>query len=150
MATTYERRIGDPERVTQNRVIDLLTSKDMGYEYIGYWKKRENNSNIEKEYVVKFLERFLKQKGIYSEELVRKAVNHLESSAKLGMIFSRLCPYRRPPVTFLSPQSSPRSTTITSRPAFAITIAAERPARPPPTTMALYSLIIIPPSLFVY
>ena len=49
MTTTYERRIGDPERVTQNRVIDLLTSKDMGYEYVGYWKKRENNSNIEKE-----------------------------------------------------------------------------------------------------
>lgn len=80
MTTTYERRIGDPERVTQNRVIDLLTSKEMGYGYIGYWKKREDNSNIEKEYVVKFL----KKQG-YSDELIRKAVNHLESSAKLGM-----------------------------------------------------------------
>lgn len=80
MTTTYERRIGDPERVTQNRVIDLLTSKEMGYDYIGYWKKRENNSNIEKEYVIKFL----KKQG-YSDELIRKAVNHIESSAKLGM-----------------------------------------------------------------
>ena len=80
MTTTYERRIGDPERVTQNRVIDLLTSKEMGYQYIGYWKKRENNSNIEKEYVV----RFLKKQG-YSDELIRKALYHLESSAKLGI-----------------------------------------------------------------
>ena len=80
MTTTYERRIGDPERVTQNRVIDLLTSKEMDYQYIGYWKKRENNSNIEKEYVV----RFLKKQG-YSDELIRKSLYHLESSAKLGI-----------------------------------------------------------------
>lgn len=76
----FERRIGDPERITQNRVIDILTTKEMGYTYIGYWKKRENNSNIEKEYVLKFL----KKQG-YSDELIRKAINHLESAAKLGM-----------------------------------------------------------------
>lgn len=80
MDKTFERRIGDPERITQNRVIDILTTKEMGYTYIGYWKKRENNSNIEKEYVLKFL----KRQG-YSDELIRKAINHLESAAKLGM-----------------------------------------------------------------
>ena len=80
MDKTFERRIGDPERITQNRVIDILTTKEMGYTYIGYWKKRENNSNIEKEYVLKFL----KRQG-YSDELIRKAINYLESAAKLGM-----------------------------------------------------------------
>ena len=76
----FERRIGDPERVTQNRIIDILTAPEMGYTYIGYWKKRENNSNIEKEYVLKFL----KKQG-YSDELIRKAVNYLENTAKLGI-----------------------------------------------------------------
>ncbi len=80
MDKTFERRIGDPERITQNRVIDILTTKEMGYTYIGYWKKRENNSNIEKEYVLKFL----KRQGC-SDELIRKAINYLESAAKLGM-----------------------------------------------------------------
>jgi type I restriction enzyme R subunit len=80
MDKTFERRIGDPERITQNRVIDILTTKEMGYTYIGYWKKRENNSNVEKEYVLKFL----KRQG-YSDELIRKAINYLESAAKLGM-----------------------------------------------------------------
>lgn len=80
MAEIYERRIGDPERITQNRVIDVLTTKEMGYNYIGYWKKRKNNSNIEKEYVLKFL----KKQG-YSDELIRKAINHLEKAAKLGL-----------------------------------------------------------------
>lgn len=80
MSEIYERRIGDHERLTQNRVIDILTAEEMGYTYIGYWKERENNSNIEKEYVIKFL----KKQG-YSDELVRKAVDHLEKTAKLGV-----------------------------------------------------------------
>ena len=80
MDKTFERRIGDPERITQNRVIDILKTKEMGYTYIGYWEKRENNSNIEKEYVLKFL----KRQG-YSDELIRKAINYLESAAKLAM-----------------------------------------------------------------
>jgi len=74
----FERRIGDPERVTQNKVIDLLTS-EMGYKYLGYWKERENNSNIE----VELVKKFLAKKG-YSDELIRKAVNHLETEARLG------------------------------------------------------------------
>lgn len=80
MDKTFERRIGDPERITQNRVIDILTTKEMGYTYVGYWKMRKNNSNVEKEYVLKFL----KKQG-YSDELIRKAINHLEKAAKLGL-----------------------------------------------------------------
>lgn len=79
MTTTFERRIGDTERKTQNRIIDLLLSKDMGYKYLGFWQDRENNSNIEKEPLIKFL----KAQG-YSDELIRKAINHLENKARLG------------------------------------------------------------------
>lgn len=80
MTMTYERRIGDPERMTQNRVVDLLLSKEMGYKYLGFWQDRENNSNIE----IEPLTKFLKSQG-YSDELMRKAINHLEAVAKLGV-----------------------------------------------------------------
>lgn len=79
MTITYERRIGDTERKTQNRVIDLLLSEDMGYKYLGFWQDREDNSNIEKEPLTKFL-----QSQGYSDELIRKAINHLENTARLG------------------------------------------------------------------
>ena len=80
MTQDYTRRIGNPERVTQNKVIDILTSTDIGYKYLGYWKERENNSNIEIEY----LEKFLTRKG-YKKDLIKKAINHLEHTAKLGI-----------------------------------------------------------------
>ena len=38
--------VGDPERVTQNRVIDLF-SGELGYRYLDDWSEREGNSNIE-------------------------------------------------------------------------------------------------------
>lgn len=80
MTITFKRRIGDTERTTQNRVIDILLSKEMGYKYLGFWQDRENNSNIEREP----LANFLKSQG-YSDELIRKAINKLEDTAKLGI-----------------------------------------------------------------
>ena len=80
MTVTFERRIGDTERKTQNRVVDLLLKEDMGYKYLGFWQDRECNSNIEKEPLIKFL----KSQG-YCDELVRKAINHLENTARLGV-----------------------------------------------------------------
>lgn len=80
MAVTFERRIGDTERQTQNRVVDLLLSKDMGYTYLGFWQDRETNSNIEKEPLIKFL----KSQNKYSDELILKAVSFIEDKAKLG------------------------------------------------------------------
>lgn len=77
MTATFERRIGDTERQTQNKVIDKLLS--MGYKYLGFWQDRESNSNIE----VEHLTRFLKSQG-YSDDLIRKAISHLETVARLS------------------------------------------------------------------
>jgi len=38
--------IGQPERVTQNRVIALFRD-ELGYRYLGDWTDREGNSNAE-------------------------------------------------------------------------------------------------------
>jgi type I restriction enzyme R subunit len=38
--------VGQPERVTQNRVIALFRD-ELGYEYLGDWSDRDGNSNIE-------------------------------------------------------------------------------------------------------
>lgn len=69
--------IANYEKTTQNKVLEIL-SQELGYTYLGDWQNREN-ANIEKEYLQKFLK---KQK--YSDELINKAINHLEASAKLG------------------------------------------------------------------
>jgi type I restriction enzyme, R subunit len=62
-----------PEIVTQKRIINMFKDPDLlGYEYLGDWKDRENNSNIEKE----LLEKFLKDK--YDSPLIKKAIVELE------------------------------------------------------------------------
>ena len=39
-------KIAKTERETQNRII-LLFQKELSYRYLGNWKDRENNSNVE-------------------------------------------------------------------------------------------------------
>ena len=45
--------IGEPERVTQNRIIALLSGHNtdapdgLGWRYLGDWQKRDGNANIE-------------------------------------------------------------------------------------------------------
>jgi hypothetical protein len=48
--------IGQPERATQNRVIRLL-HHELGYEYLGDWSDRPNNSNIEESLLTAYLTR---------------------------------------------------------------------------------------------
>lgn len=63
--------VGQLERITQNRVIQLFQTQ-LGYTYLGNWKDRDNNKNIEED----LLRQYLTQKG-YSETLINKAINKL-------------------------------------------------------------------------
>lgn len=48
--------VGSPERVTQNRIIELFVKK-LGYEYLGDWSDRTDNSNIEEELLNQYFHR---------------------------------------------------------------------------------------------
>ena len=60
--------VGKPERVTQNRVIKLFREK-LGYDYLGDWQDRDDNSNIEEE----SFSNYLKRSG-YSPEQITRAI----------------------------------------------------------------------------
>ncbi len=67
--------VGQIERVTQNRVIELFVS-ELGFTYLGNWEERLNNSNIEQEHLTKYL-----QKTGYSQNLINRAIQILRSTA---------------------------------------------------------------------
>lgn len=67
--------VGDIERATQNRVVQLF-QKELGYTYLGNWEDRLGNNNIEEDIVRKYLS----QKG-YSEILIGKALDKLRITA---------------------------------------------------------------------
>jgi type I restriction enzyme R subunit len=67
--------IGQRERLTQNRVVELFKNQ-LDYDYLGNWIDREDNSNIEKE----LLRRYLIEKG-YSQPLINKAIYELTQTA---------------------------------------------------------------------
>ena len=67
--------VGQIERITQDRVVELLQDQ-LGYRYLGNWKKRENNSNIEEN----ILRQYLIKKG-YSQTLIDKAIYELTRAA---------------------------------------------------------------------
>lgn len=66
------------ERLTQNRVIRFFTDT-LGYRYLGDFKDRANNSNIEAE----ILEQWLENRDV-SPKLRRRAINTLQKAAALG------------------------------------------------------------------
>ena len=68
-------QVNQKEIKTQKRVIEFFNKK-LGYEYLGNWEKRENNYNIEKEYLIKII----KKQGLL-EEIIKKAINELEKIA---------------------------------------------------------------------
>ena len=68
------------ERVTQNRVIELLQNR-LGYSYLGNWEERDNNSNIEEN----LLRQYLINSGSYSETLVNKAILEFKRTAALNV-----------------------------------------------------------------
>jgi len=68
--------IGQLERVTQNRVVELFQKK-LHYRYLGNWEDREDNSNIEEE----ILSDYLKNKKKYSDNLIVKALYEFNKTA---------------------------------------------------------------------
>ncbi|NBX03417.1 MAG: type I restriction endonuclease subunit R [Alphaproteobacteria bacterium] len=67
--------VGEKERVTQNRVVQLFT-KRLDYAYLGNWIDRPDNRNIEEE----FLRKNLMRRG-YSETLINRALYELNRAA---------------------------------------------------------------------
>lgn len=67
--------VGQIERVTQNKVIQCF-ELGLKYDYLGDWKDRENNSNIETKYLILFL----KKQG-YSDTLIHKAIDKLTKAS---------------------------------------------------------------------
>ncbi len=67
-------RVGEIERVTQNRVVKLFTDK-LGYKYLGNWEDRDNNRNVE----TGILRNYLREKG-YGEKVIEKAINKLRKT----------------------------------------------------------------------
>ncbi|MBI5741967.1 MAG: DEAD/DEAH box helicase family protein [Nitrospirae bacterium] len=67
--------IGQPERLTQNRIVQLFRN-ELNYSYLGNWEDRTYNSNIEE----KLLTTYLTKKG-YSPTLITKALYELRVTA---------------------------------------------------------------------
>jgi type I restriction enzyme R subunit len=67
--------VGERERATQDRVIALFEHA-LGYEYLGDWSDRADNSNIE----VDILRSFLLSQG-HSETIANKAIHELQKVA---------------------------------------------------------------------
>lgn len=75
METQEPTKVGQLERKTQNRIVALFRDR-LGYDYLGNWEERENNSNIEEELLRSFLVR-----SEYSKRLIDRAVAELKKVA---------------------------------------------------------------------
>lgn len=67
--------INDKEIVTQERILHEIFEKKLEYIYLGNFKDRENNSNIEEDLLFEFLTKK------YSIEVSKKAINELKKIA---------------------------------------------------------------------
>lgn len=64
-------KVGERERITQNRIVKLFEDR-LHYTYLGNWHERENNRNVEEE----ILKSYLRGKG-YNDNLINRAVEQL-------------------------------------------------------------------------
>ncbi|NBC03766.1 MAG: HsdR family type I site-specific deoxyribonuclease [Bacteroidetes bacterium] len=67
--------VGQIERSSQNRIVQLFKDR-LDYDYLGDWQDREDNINVEEEY----LRPFLKRQG-YQSTKIDKAVHELTKAA---------------------------------------------------------------------
>lgn len=69
--------VGQIERATQNRIVKLFTDKSkLGYDYLGNWEDRPNNSNIEEAELRKYL-----TTAGYNATLINKTIDKLRNAA---------------------------------------------------------------------
>lgn len=71
-------KVGQVERITQNQVVQCFQSQ-LGYDYYGDWQDRENNANIETDY----LSQWLKKQGV-DDAAINLAVRELKRAAGMG------------------------------------------------------------------
>jgi len=74
--TNQAPQVGQIERKTQNRIVKVFCDR-LGYDYLGNWEDREENSNIEEEYLRAYLVKTKK----YSEKVIAKAIAELKKTA---------------------------------------------------------------------
>lgn len=72
----YAPQVGQIERLTQDRIVKLFCDK-LHYRYLGNWKDRQKNSNIEEN----LLKKYLQGTGKYSDRLISKAIGELKKTA---------------------------------------------------------------------
>jgi type I restriction enzyme R subunit len=70
-----EQTVGQLERKTQNRIINLFRNQ-LGYSYLGNWEERPGNANIETELLTRYL-----LKNHYPQDLISRALDKLTSVA---------------------------------------------------------------------
>ncbi|NIA13655.1 MAG: HsdR family type I site-specific deoxyribonuclease [Nitrospiraceae bacterium] len=70
--------VGEKEARTQKRVVEFFLNA-LGYSYLGFWKDRDGNSNIEEE----LLTNWLKRQG-HSEKIIGKVLHELSKARALG------------------------------------------------------------------
>ena len=71
-------RVGEIERKTQNRVVALFKN-DLGYDYLGDWQDRPDNSNVKKDLLTKWLS----DRGV-SDGLIKRSLRDLDIASALG------------------------------------------------------------------
>lgn len=69
-------QVGQIERKTQDRVVNLFQTLVLDYKYLGNWEDRQWNSQIEEEYLKAYL-----TKKWYSEKLIKKAIYEITKIA---------------------------------------------------------------------
>ncbi|KAB2949522.1 MAG: HsdR family type I site-specific deoxyribonuclease [Phycisphaerae bacterium] len=70
--------VGEIEARTQERVVEFFCNT-LGYSYLGFWKDRDGNSNVEEEELAKWLRR----RG-HSDKIIGKVLHELAKARALG------------------------------------------------------------------
>ena len=80
METLNTTKVGQLERKTQDRIVALFRDR-LGYDYLGNWEDRDDNSNVEEGYLRLFLAR-----AGHSETMIQKAISELKKSANRSQL----------------------------------------------------------------